>query len=185
MIENYPIKTDSVSRLVIPKEIRNKYNINSTTRLNVVEKEDCLLLEKINYILTIDRYGRVLIPKNIRGKYSIFNNQVLLLSTTATGIKIKSPKNKYQKIIHKLKFLENNYNFKIILFNDKNDLIYSSKDYKKLEVFDSKDIDKFLTAEKVKYTIKKFEHISSDSLILYIIYDNSNKQLLDLIFTLL
>ena len=47
MIENYPIKTDSVSRLVIPKEIRNKCNINSTTRLNVVEKEDCLLLEKI------------------------------------------------------------------------------------------------------------------------------------------
>ena len=48
MIENFPVRIDSTGRIVIPKEVRIKYNIDEATLLSIVVKDNTIVLEKVS-----------------------------------------------------------------------------------------------------------------------------------------
>ena len=112
MIENFPVKIDAVGRLVVPKEVRNINSIKTDEKFSIKEENEWIVFEKIENITTIDYFGRVLIPKKLREKHNITNNDEIVLSTTEKGFKLKYHPNKYQELIQKLIFLEDNYNLK-------------------------------------------------------------------------
>ena len=183
MTENFPVKIDNVGRLVVPKEVRNQLNIKEDIKFSIKEESGWLLFERIESIVAIDHYGRVLVPKKLREKCNIKNDSLILLSETEQGFKIKHKINKYQELIKKLIFLEKNYNLKTILTNS-NQTIYTSKKYKILKT-KTAEIEGYLNTQKVNYHKKIIQTNNNESLSLYIICEDTNNHLINLIFALL
>ena len=48
MIENFPVKIDNTGRIVIPKRVREKYDINVGTILSIIDNDDSLILKKVS-----------------------------------------------------------------------------------------------------------------------------------------
>ena len=48
MIENFPVKIDNTGRIVIPKQVREKYDINVGTILSIIDNDDSLILKKVS-----------------------------------------------------------------------------------------------------------------------------------------
>ena len=183
MTENFPVKIDNVGRLVVPKEVRNQLNIKKDIKFSIKEESGWLLFERIESIVAIDHYGRVIVPKKLREKCNIKNDSLILLSETEQGFKIKHKINKYQELIKKLMFLEKNYNLKIILTNS-NQIIYSSKKNEKLKTKDL-EIERYLDMQKVNYHKTIIQANNNECLSLYIICEDTNNHLINLIFALL
>ena len=183
MTENFPVKIDNVGRLVVPKEVRNQLNIKKDIKFSIKEESGWLLFERIESIVAIDHYGRVIVPKKLREKCNIKNDSLILLSETEQGFKIKHKINKYQELIKKLMFLEKNYNLKIILTNS-NQIIYSSKKNEKLKTKDL-EIERYLDMQKVNYHKTIIQTNNNECLSLYIICEDTNNHLINLIFALL
>ncbi len=77
-------------------------------------------------ITKIDDSGRMIIPKQVREKYNMKTYDTLLLSTNEKGFTLKKEDDSNEKIINKIKYLENTYNMSIILVNSLK-VIYTSK----------------------------------------------------------
>ena len=183
MIENFPIKIDTVGRLVVPKEVRNKLNIKEGTKFYIKEEDQYIFFEKIEQITTIDYFGRVLVPKKLREKHSILSNNIVSLSTTKNGFKIKNNISKYQKLIDKLIFIDNNYDIGLLLINNTS-IIYANEEYKEA-INRIKEIDNYLNNKKTSFKKKEIKTSDSEILYLYIIDKIKNKKLTDLIYALI
>lgn len=183
MIENFPVKIDTVGRIVVPKEVRNINNIKEDTKFLIKDDKEWLVFEKIENTTSIDYFGRVLVPKKLRDRYNITSNNLVLLSASTRGFKLKKNQNEYQELIRKIEFLEDNYDFKIILTNNTR-TIYTSKTISEFDIKVLKVSD-YLSMLKEKYQKKKIKTKNDEVLDLYIIYNNKNEYLLKIVCTLL
>lgn len=181
MTGNLKVSIDKTGRLVVPKEIRSQLQNSDDTRLSIRQDKDYLYFDVIDNELTIDSFGRVLIPKKLRKDYSLVD--IVLLSSTANGFRIKNNKSKYQGLINKIVFLEKNYYFKFILVSDYS-LIYKSKDYNTLISDRIIEIHSFLSSNSEFYETFKID-LGNEVLNLFIVYNSQNRVFLPLIKGLL
>ncbi len=86
-----------------------------------------------NMQIKVDASGRILIPKKVRDIFDINKDDIFLLTTFDDGFKLVKEKGleKYNEVISKIKKIEIEYNFDIIL-TDYEKVIYTSDKYKNI-----------------------------------------------------
>lgn len=180
MLKNFPVKVDSVGRLVIPKEIRDRYKIDKES-MYFIDNDDSILLKKIDSIVQIDSYGRILIPKKLRNKFSICENSSVLLSASENGLIIMNDYNRFKSLIDKLVFIENRYNVLSLIY-EKELVIYASDYLLKSEEtvldFDNLNLDNDFNVKKICFGDK-------EDVLLLLIYKNTNQDIISLITKLI
>ncbi len=147
MLKDFPIKIDSAGRMVIPKEIREKYDIDTDSMYFVVENNS-VLLKRIDSVVNIDSYGRILIPKKLRNRFHFNNNSSVLLSVTDDGLIITNDYNGFNALIDKLVYIEKEYDIKACLY-DKGVIIYSNienvtKDFNSKKIYIDSDTNTYV-----------------------------------------
>lgn len=183
MIKDFLIKTDNTGRIMIPKEIRKHLNIKDNTKFNVREECNCLYFDVIKNELLMDSFGRILIPKKQRNAYNIVNNESISLSSTPSGFKVDSCVGKYKVLIDKIIFLEENYNFKLVVVNDKQ-FVYKNRDYNLLEDSCITSVENYFSDKRIPFEMKEIVY-GNEFLHAFIIYDEFNKEVLPLLKVLL
>lgn len=169
MLKDFPIKIDSVGRLVIPKEIRDKYVIDTDSMYFVIDT-DSILLKRIDSVVKIDSYGRILIPKMLRDKFNINNSSSVLLSVTDDGLVITNDYNGFKPLIDKLIYIEKKHDIKSCIY-DKGKIIYSSTC---LQLADMKD-----------FNLKRIYIDSNTDTYILLIYKEASDEIISLLTALL
>ena len=122
-------RIDELGRIVVPKEIRNSLEINSTDNIEIYVENDSIILKKYSLVKSIDNFSEILvnvISKKLDRLVVITDREKVISCSSKTKTKLLNRKisDELQKIIKREENIYEKYKKTLKIINEEIDCTY-------------------------------------------------------------